>query len=145
MSFVNNLGLTVSDVRGLVPGGAGAMERSILLALTFAEGAVGTLSYSWEVPSLARGLRLSKIYGRRGTITFESNGLWVLAHGTRRRLHVPGVRDLAGHRAMWDDLVRALREGVDAKFTLSHARRDLDLVERAYASAGLPLPGSESP
>jgi predicted dehydrogenase len=97
------------------------------------------------VPSLARGLRLSKIYGRRGTITFESNGLWVLAHGTRRRLHVPGVRDLAGHRAMWDDLVRALREGVDAKFTLSHARRDLDLVERAYASAGLPLPGSESP
>lgn len=143
-SFVNNLGLTVSDVRGLAPGGARPMERSMLLALAFAEGAVGTLSYSWEVPSLARGLRLSKIYGRKGTITFESNGLWILAHGTRRRLYLPGVRDLAGYHAMWSDLVRALRDGADAAYTLAHARRDLDLVERAYATAGLSPPGSEN-
>lgn len=143
VSFVNNLGLTVSDVRGLAPARAGPVERSMLLALTFAEGAVGTLSYSWEVPSLARGLRLSKIYGRRGSITFESNGLWVLARGTRRGLWLPGLRDLAGYRAMWADLVRALRDGVDTELSLRQVRRDLEVVEAAYASAGLPAPGKE--
>jgi UDP-N-acetylglucosamine 3-dehydrogenase len=116
----------------------------MMLALAFAEGAVGTLSYSWEVPSLARGLRLSKIYGRKGTITFESNGLWVLAHGTRRRLYVPGLLDLAGYGAMLDDFVRALREGRDAELTLALARKDLEIVEAAYASAGLPPPGAET-
>jgi hypothetical protein len=44
---------------------------------------------------------------------------------------------------MWSDLVRALRDGADAAYTLAHARRDLELVERAYATAGLSPPGSE--
>ena len=59
-------------------------ERSMLVGFEYVEGAVGTLWYSWEVPSSAKGLRLSKIYGRVGTITFESNGLWVLCHGSKR-------------------------------------------------------------
>ena len=144
ISFLNNLGLTVSGVHGFAPARAGPVERSMMLALSFAEGAVGTLSYSWEVPSLARGLRLSKIYGRKGTITFESNGLWVLARGARRGLYVPGLRDLAGYRAMFADFVGSLRDGREPELTLSRARRDLEVVEAAYASAGLPPPGSEN-
>jgi predicted dehydrogenase len=109
----------------------------MLVSFEYAEGPVGMLSYSWEVPSTANGLRLSKIYGRAGTITFETNGLWVLLHGRRTRLYVPGLRDLAGHRAMWADFVRAWRAATEPAMTLDQARRDLELVEQAYATAGV--------
>lgn len=126
----------VRGVRGHAPGPRGAVERSMLVTVDYASGAVGTLAYSWEVPATARGLRLSKIYGRAGTITFETNGLWILCHGTRTRLYVPGLRDLAGYRAMWADFVRAWRDDTGAEMTLDHARRDLELVEQAYTTAG---------
>jgi predicted dehydrogenase len=128
----------VRAVHGHAPGRPRGPERSMLVTFDYAGGAVGTLAYSWEVPSTARGLRLSKIYGRAGTITFETNGLWLLCHGKATRLHVPGLRDLAGYRAMWADFVRAWRDDTDAAMTLDHARRDLELVEQAYRTAGLP-------
>ena len=94
------------------------------------------LTTSWEVPSLAKGLRLSKLYGRAGTITFESNGLWILVRGKRRRFHVPGLRDLQGYRGMFEDFVRAWKAGTEPAFTLARARRDLAIIEAAYATAG---------
>ena len=136
IDFMASLGLRVQRVVGLRPAPARAVERSMLVSFEYAEGAVGTLAYSWEVPSSAKGLRLSKIYGRRGTITFETNGLWVLAHGTKTRLYIPGLRDLAGYRAMWADFVRAWKTGEPPRMTLAQARLDLELVEAAYASAG---------
>jgi predicted dehydrogenase len=136
IDFMTKLG-EVRDVRGHAPGPRGAVERSMLVTVDYAGGAIGTLAYSWEVPAIAKGLRLSKIYGRAGTITFETNGLWVLCRGTRTRLYIPGLRDLAGYRAMWADFVRAWRDDRDADMTLDHARRDLELVEQAYTTAGL--------
>jgi predicted dehydrogenase len=136
IDFMTKLG-DVRGVRGSAPARRGPVERSMLVTVDYADGAVGTLAYSWEVPATARGLRLSKIYGRAGTITFETNGLWVLCHGTRTRFYVPGLRDLAGYRAMWADFVRAWRDDSDAAMTLAHARRDLELVEQAYTTAGL--------
>jgi predicted dehydrogenase len=137
IDFMATLGPAVRRVRGFQPALApgAAVERSMMVGFDYAGGAVGMLSYSWEVPSAAKGLRLSKIYGRRGTITFESNGLWALCRGTRTRLYVPGLRDLAGYRAMWADFVRALRDGAPPQMTVAQARRDLELVEQAYASA----------
>jgi predicted dehydrogenase len=126
----------VRGVRGHAPGSPAAVERSMLVTFDYAGGAVGTLAYSWEVPATAKGLRLSKIYGRAGTITFETNGLWILSHGKRTRLYVPGLRDLAGYRAMWADFVRAWRDDTEASMTLAHAQRDLALVEQAYQTAG---------
>ncbi|MEZ4399718.1 MAG: Gfo/Idh/MocA family oxidoreductase [Kofleriaceae bacterium] len=138
IDFLANLGLTVDRVRGFAPRPLpGQLERSMMVGFDYAEGAVGMLSYSWEVPSTWKGLRLSKIYGRRGTITFETNGLWVWAHGTRTRPYLPGFRDLAGYRAMWSDFLAAWRDDRDAAFDLARARRDLELVEAAYASSGL--------
>ena len=124
----------VRDMRPSLAAGS-SIERSMLVGFEYVEGAVGTLSYSWEVPSSAKGLRLSKIYGRVGTITFESNGLWVLCHGTKTRFYIPRLRDLAGYRAMWTDFVRALTTGESPLMTVAQARRDLELVEQAYASA----------
>jgi len=111
---------------------AGEPERSTVVTFAYAGGAIGTLAHSWEVPSLARGLRLSKIYGRAGTITFESNGLWVLCRGTKTRFYVPDVRDLGGHRAMWSDFLAAWRDGTEPRMTLALARRDQELIEEAY-------------
>src|SRR5207237_5753684 len=126
----------VKRVHGFAPKGP-RPERSMLVGFEYEEGAVGTLAYSWEVPATARGLRLSKLYGRAGTLTFETNGLWMLLHGKKTRLYVPGVRDLAGYRHMFDDFVRAWRDGSAPALTLARARRDLELVEAAYSSAGV--------
>lgn len=137
IDFMASLGLGVRRVVGHRPAlAAGShVERSMLVTFEYTEGAIGTLAYSWEVPATAKGLRLSKIYGRAGTITFETNGLWVFAHGTKTRLYLPGLRDLAGYRAMWADFVRAWKTGEPPIMTLAQARRDLELVEAAYASA----------
>jgi len=138
IDLMANLGLDVRDVRGFRPGARAtsteAIDRSMMIALRYREGAVGTLSYSWEVPSTARGLRLSKIYGRAGTITFESNGLWTLCHGRKTRFYI-GLGDVAGYKAMWRDFVAAWRDGRDAEMTLATARRDLELIEQAYATS----------
>jgi predicted dehydrogenase len=137
IDFMASLGLTVRRVAGSRPklAAGNRVERSMLVTFEYEEGAVGTLAYSWEVPSTAKGLRLSKIYGRAGTITFETNGLWVFAHGTKTRIYVPGLRDLAGYRAMWADFVRAWKTGEEPVMTFAQARRDLELVEAAYASS----------
>jgi len=139
VDFMANLGMDVTRVHGFRPAPsplAGTLERSMMIGFDYAEGAVGMLTSSWEVPSTAKGLRLSKIYGRAGTITFESNGLWILVHGKKNRFYIPGLRDLQGYRGMFDDFVRAWKAGTEPQLTLARARRDLAIVEAAYASAG---------
>jgi UDP-N-acetylglucosamine 3-dehydrogenase len=96
---------------------------------------VGTLYYSWEIGSPLKGLRLSSIYGSEGAITFETNGIFLAVRGRRKRVKLPGVRDLLGYRAMFEDFFGALREGREPRFDLAAARRDLELVERVYETA----------
>ncbi len=137
VDFMASLGLPIRAVHGIAPKPAGAIERSMMMSFEYADGPAGMLSYSWEVPSTAKGLRLSKIYGRAGTITFETNGIWVLLHGKKTRLYVPGLRDLQGYGAMWADFVSAWKTGQEPAMTLAQARKDLELVEQAYATAGV--------
>ena len=87
------------------PGIADRRRRSQLVAMDYDNGAVGAIFYSREVPSLLGGLRLSKIYGRRGVITFESNGGAVVVHTRGLPLGSvhPGWRDIRGYRAMYRD------------------------------------------
>ena len=139
VNFMANLGLTVASVRGVRPEARGgrALERSMLAVFEYEEGAVGTLAHSWEITAPLKGVRLSGIYGTEGTAHFESNGLGLLVRGARRGFRVPGVRDFLGYGAMWRDFVAALRERREPAMTLAHARRDLALIESAYASAGV--------
>ncbi len=96
---------------------------------------MGSLYYSREVPSLLKGLRLSKLYGRDGIITFESNGAFVLARGKGwPRLLLPGIRDIRGYRAMYRDFLRAIRDGVVPEMTLERAIDDQRLMDQIYAS-----------
>jgi UDP-N-acetylglucosamine 3-dehydrogenase len=136
VDLLANLGLSVRSARGLAPGRGALPDRGVLALFEYDEGAVGALYYSWEVPSLLRGLRISRIYGRRGSVAFESNGLFVAVWGQRRRLLLPGLKDLSGRVAMFRDFVRALKSGAEPEMTLARARRDVELVQMIEASVG---------
>jgi predicted dehydrogenase len=83
---------------------------------------------------LFRGLRLSKLFGRDGVITFESNGVFVVRRGRGfPRLWVPGVRDIRGYSAMYRDFLRAIRDGAPPEMSLERARADHRLMEQIYA------------
>ncbi|MGH2709562.1 MAG: Gfo/Idh/MocA family protein, partial [Actinomycetota bacterium] len=137
-----NVGLRVESVQGFRAGDSEGEERSMLVVAQYEEGAVGTLIHSWEVPSplrwlpgYRRGLRLSRIRGTRGSAAFESNGIFVLLSGARRRLIFPGLRDIAGYRAMFRDFLEVIRTGREPLMTLARAQHGLELVETAYRTA----------
>ncbi len=116
----------------------------MLVAFRYDNDAVGSLYYSREVPSLLRGLRLSKLFGREGIISFESNGALVLVRRTGRvpRLILPGFRDIRGYQAMYRDFVRAIREGSPPQMSLEVAMKDQQVMDQIYTPA---LPSSPSP
>jgi len=142
VNFLANLGLQVADVRGFQPGTRPGPDRTMVAVFRYAEGAVGTLYYSWEIGSPMKGLRLSSIYGTEGTITFESNGLLLAVRGRRKKLTIPRPTDLLGYKAMFADFLDALTTGRPARFEFDAARRDLQLVEQIYRTSGEtnPLP-----
>ena len=113
-----------------------ARRKSMLVSFQYDNGAAGALYYSREIPSLLRGLRLSKLFGREGIITFESNGIFVIARGKGLpRLKFPGFRDIRGYRAMYRDFIGAVRDGRTPEMSLERAQQDHRLMDAAYASA----------
>lgn len=138
VSFMAGLGLDIESVRGFFPGSPAGHERSAVFVAEYAQAATGVLTYSWEIPSTLRGLRLSRIWGTSGSVLFESHGLFVLRTGGRPRLFFPGVSDLQGYRAMMADFLRAMASGQPPLFTLRNARRDVALVQAAYNGATSP-------
>jgi len=54
--------------------------------------------------------------GRRGIISFESNGVAVLVRGAGQpRVIVPGFRDIRGYCPMYADFAASIRAGVSRK------------------------------
>ena len=132
VNFMANLGLEVRAVSAHLPGNpAPGRDRSSVLVFDYAEGAVGTLLYSWDTPSPLKGLRVSRLYGREGSIFFESNGLVMAVYGRKKRVYFPGLRDIAGYRGMFRDFLRALREDCEPELTFEIARRDYLHLEQA--------------
>jgi len=141
LHLVDSLGPRITAVEGYQPAvsrdGPDTRPKSMMVAFRYSNGAVGVLQYSREVPSLLLGLRFSKIYGRRGVITFESNGLVVLAAGRGLpRVFLPALRDLRGYQAMYRDLVRSIRTGKQPQMSLERAHEDHVLMERVLEGAG---------
>lgn len=130
-----NLGLTVASVRGFRPGPQTGPERSMVVVAKYEEGAVGTLYHSWEIASPLRGLRISRIFGTAGAVTFESNGLVVIVTGRQPRLVFPGFRDISGYAGMFRDFFEAIRTGREPLMTLTRAQQGLEIVETAYGTA----------
>ena len=138
LHLAGSLGPTITDIQGFRPTpsreGPDRRAKSMIASFRYDNGAVGSLYYSREVPSLFRGLRLSKLMGRAGVITFESNGTCVLVRGRGwPRLYVPGFRDIRGYRAMYRDFAHAIRTGAAPEMSLERAMADQRLMEQIYA------------
>ena len=139
LHVAGSLGPAISSIHGYRPSisreGPDTRAKSMMVAFRYDNGAVGALFYSREVPSLWRGLRLSKLYGREGIITFESNGAFVLARGRGfPRLILPGFVDIRGYKAMYRDFRRAILSDGAPEMSLERAIDDQRLMDDVYAS-----------
>jgi predicted dehydrogenase len=113
--------------------GADRRLKTMMVAFQYDNGAAGSLYYSREIPSLLRGLRFSKIFGRTGIITFESNGLVVAVRGMGfPQVAHPGLRDIRGYRAMYRDFLHAIRGGGAPEMSLERALEDQHLMDEIY-------------
>ena len=104
----------------------------MLVVAEYEEGAIGTLTPFVGDTIATQGSPVLHIYGTRGSVSFESNGLFVLITGPKRRLLFPGIRDINGYQAMFRDFVAALQAGTEPVMSLARAQRDLELIEAAY-------------
>ena len=139
LHLAGSLGPRITTAHGYrpVPSREGPDRRvkSMMVAFEYDTGAVGSLYYSREVPSLLRGLRLSKLFGRKGVISFESNGtIMVVRGGGIPRLMFPGFRDIRGYKAMYRDFHRAITTGAAPEMSLERAMDDQRLMDQIYAS-----------
>ncbi len=141
LHLAGSLGPTIRRITGFRPapsaGGPDRRAKSMMVAFQYDNGAAGSLYYSREIPSLLRGLRQSRIFGRKGSITFESNGLYIVARGAGLpRILVPGVRDVRGYQAMYRDWLRSIRTGAAPEMSLERAIEDQRLMDQVYATIG---------
>ena len=86
---------------------------------------------------MLKGLRLSKLMGRKGVITFESNGARDARARRRicRKLIFPGFRDIRGYQAMYRDFRESIVTGRAPQMSLERAIEDQLLMDQIYASA----------
>ena len=141
LHIANSLGPAIASIHGYRPpparSGSDVRAKTLLAAFRYDNGAAGSLYYSREVPSLLRGVRLSKLFGRDGIITFESNGGFVLVRGRARawpEVLLPGFRDIRGYQAMYRDFTRSIRTGSPPEMCLEAAMADQRLMERITAT-----------
>jgi predicted dehydrogenase len=139
LHLASSLGPRIVGLTGYRPApareGPDRRAKSMMVAFAYDNGAVGALFYSREVPSLLRGLRVSKLFGRDGIITFESHGLFLVRRGSGLpRITFPGFRDIRGYQAMYRDFVGAVREGRQPEMSLERAVEDQRLMDQIYAS-----------
>lgn len=145
LHLANSLGPTITNIQGYQPrapqtGTAAPLIndtrlKSMMVAFQYNNSAAGALYYSREIPSLLRGLRLSKLFGRDGIITFESNGSFVFARGKGLpRFILPGFSDIRGYKAMYKDFVGSIRNSRAPEMSLERAMDDQVLMERIYST-----------
>lgn len=142
LHFAGSLGPKITAIQGFRPTlsrqSPDTRVKSLLVAFHYDNGAVGSLCYSREVPSLLRGFRISKLMGREGVITFESaGGGFIVVRGRGwPRLILPGyraLRDIRGYQAMYRDFIRAIRTGTQPEMSLERAIEDQRLMDQIYA------------
>jgi predicted dehydrogenase len=150
LHLANSLGPRIVEAHGYRPPvsteGPDRRAKSMLVSFTYDNGAVGSLYYSREIPSLFRGLRVSKLFGRRRVISFESNGTFILVRGEGApQLMFPGFTDIRGYRAMYHDFVGAIRQSRQPEMSLERAMDDHRLMDQIYEKSQIPNPKSQIP
>ena len=109
-------------------------EDSIMVVVRFKNGVVGKLLHSWRIPNPFRGVGLSKIYGTEGTVSFESNGLYVRLNGRRKKRSFVSPLKFLGFRAMHRAFIEAWVSGEPWEPSMGRIRTELSLITAAYRS-----------
>ena len=146
--FVSLLSDIVDDmpveVKSVFPGHKkGDQERSSVLDLTYKNNVTAKLIYSWNTKSLPLGVfQTSYIYGDKGTITFESNGLYVYIKSEKlTNLYIPDLFDLTGNKGLAADFISAINERRKEQrkpySDFYKAKRDLSIIFMAYKNKGI--------
>lgn len=130
INLLANLGPAIESIATHECGG----PLTTLTRVSYEGGAVGVLAYSWEMKTRLNGIRTSRLFGTRGSIIFESNGIFVAVRGRRSRFILPGLRDITGTRAMWADFILAARGDRPPHFSFERARLDVALLQRATSA-----------
>jgi predicted dehydrogenase len=149
LHLANSLGPRIVEAHGYRPPlsreGPDRRAKSMLVSFTYDNGAVGSLYYSREIPSLFRGLRLSKLFGRKRVISFESNGTFIVVRGEGvPHFTLPGFSDMRGYRAMYQDFVKSIRDGNQPEMNLETAMDDQRLMDQIYANDPIRIPDPAS-
>ena len=139
LHIAGSLGPAITSAHGFRPApsreGPDRRAKSMMVAFRYDNGAVGSLYYSREIPSFFKGLRLSKLFGRDGVVTFESNGAFIVVRGKGLpRVMFPGFRDMRGYQAMYRDFSASIRQGRAPEMSLERAAEDHRLMDQIYAS-----------
>ncbi|RMD92432.1 MAG: gfo/Idh/MocA family oxidoreductase [Calditrichaeota bacterium] len=138
VNFMCRLGGEVNSVLAVAPQKdypkVAPKEDSLELMIKYADGTVGKLLHSWNISNRIGGLSMSKIYGTEGNIHFESNGIFALVLGRKKRLRVVNPLDLMGFRSMLQHFISSVRENRPPEMALEIARRDMEIVDAAYRS-----------
>jgi UDP-N-acetylglucosamine 3-dehydrogenase len=132
INFINNLGLDITTINGFTRDKNEKLEKSVLVNAHTSQGAMINLLYSWEINSLLKGIRLSKIYGTEGSITFESNGIFIFVRGKKTRVNFPQLSKITGGVLMLTDFVQAIANGTPPEFNWHLAYKDMVSIEKVY-------------
>jgi predicted dehydrogenase len=149
LHIAGSLGPVITQIHGFRPvvsrDGPDRRAKSMLVAFRYDNGAVGSLYYSREIPSFFKGLRFSKLFGRKGIITFESNGAFMIVRGgSMPKFILPGFKDIRGYQAMYRDFANAIRERRPPEMSLERAMEDQRLMDAVYATAAAPAASAAS-
>lgn len=109
-------------------------EDTIDISVKFSNGVTGKLFHSWKIPNSLKGLSLSKIYGTEGILTLESNGLFAISTGNKRRFSMVNPSDFLGFKAMHRSFIDNYINGSPWEPSIDRIRTELSLVEAAYKS-----------
>ena len=121
----------------------------MMVAFQYDNGAVGSLYYSREIPSLFRGLRHVEAVRprRRHHVRIERRCSSSCAGAACRALILPGLlRDIRGYQAMYRDFLGAIRDRRAPEMSLERAMEDqrlMDQVVREPSAAGSRSPSPE--
>jgi predicted dehydrogenase len=138
VNLLASLGGQVTEVIAARPRDTHTMvapfEDGLELLVKFENGSIGKLLHSWNSVNRIGGLGMSKLYGTDGNILFESNGVFALVLGKRKRLRFPGFFDIMGYRAMLAHFIECVSDNKPPSMSLAVARRDMQIVFAAYRS-----------
>jgi predicted dehydrogenase len=110
------------------------VERHSVTKLAYKSNATATLSYSWVTKSFTKGtFQKSYIIGDKGTIIFESNGIYIFLRSNKKNGLYLNISDLMGYNAMIKDFLKCLEDKQRIPYSDFHkASRDLSIVFQAY-------------